>query len=79
MCAEARVAAKAQEMQQRAAAAEKYGVEFFQLSDKDMGILIKQASAVHQEFAPEINKNYGGDTYKPGNFLKEVQDYMGFK
>ena len=46
MCAEARVAAKAQEMQQRKAAAEKYGVEFFQLSDKDMGTLIKQAGAV---------------------------------
>jgi hypothetical protein len=44
-----------------------------------MGTLIKQASAVHQEFAPEINKNYGGDKYKPSNFLQEVQDYMGFK
>jgi ABC-type microcin C transport system permease subunit YejB len=65
-------------MQQRKAAAEKYGVEFFQLSDKDMGVLIKQASGVHQEFASEINKNYGGDKYKPANFLKEVQDYMGF-
>ena len=66
-------------MQQRAAAGEKYGVEFFQLPQKDMNTLIKQASAVHQEFAPAINKNYGGDKYKPGNFLKEVQDYMGFK
>jgi TRAP-type C4-dicarboxylate transport system substrate-binding protein len=79
MCAEARVAAKAQEMQQRKAAAEKYGVQFFQLSDKDMGTLIKQAGAVHQEFAPAINKNYGADKYKPADFLKEVQDYMGFK
>jgi TRAP-type C4-dicarboxylate transport system substrate-binding protein len=79
MCAEARVAAKAQEMQQRKAAAEKYGVEFFQLPDKDMKTLIKQASAVHKEFASEINKNYGGDKYKPTNFLQEVQDYMGFK
>jgi len=79
MCAEARAAAKEQEMQQRKAAAEKYGVEFFQLSDKDMNMLIKQASAVHQEFAPEINKNYSGDQYKPANFLKEVQDYMGYK
>ena len=79
MCAEARVAAKTQEMQQRKAAAEKYGVEFFQLPDKDMKTLIKQASAVHKEFASEINKNYGGDKYKPANFLQEVQDYMGFK
>ena len=79
MCAEARVAAKEQEMQQREAAAEKAGVEFFQLSDKDMSTLIMQANIVHQEFASEINKNYSGDKYKPANFLKEVQDYMGYK
>lgn len=76
VCAEARAAAKQQEMEQRKAAAEKYGVEFFQLPEKDMNTLIQQASAVHQEFAPEINKLYDGDTYKPGNYLKEVQDYM---
>jgi TRAP-type C4-dicarboxylate transport system substrate-binding protein len=76
VCAEARAAAKQQEMEQRKAAAEKYGVEFFQLPEKDMNTLIQQASAVHQEFAPEINKLYGGDTYKPSNYLKEVQDYM---
>jgi TRAP-type C4-dicarboxylate transport system substrate-binding protein len=79
MCAEARVAAKEQEMQQRKAAADKYGVEFFQLSDGDMKTLIGQASAVHQEFASAINKNYSADQYKPANFLQEVQDYMGFK
>jgi TRAP-type C4-dicarboxylate transport system substrate-binding protein len=76
VCAEARAAAKQQEMEQRKAAAEKYGVEFFQLPEKDMNTLIQQASAVHQEFASEINKLYGGDTYKPSNYLKEVQDYM---
>jgi TRAP-type C4-dicarboxylate transport system substrate-binding protein len=79
VCAEARAAAKEQEMQQRKAAAEKYGVEFFQLPEEDMNTLIKQASSVHEEFAPEINKLYDGDTYKPSNFLKEVQDYMGYK
>ena len=79
MCAEARVAAKAQEAQQRKAAAEKYGVEFFQLPENDMQTLIKQAGAVHQEFASEINKLYGGDKYKSSNYLKEVQDYMGYK
>ena len=79
VCAEARVAAKQQEMEQRKAAKDKYGVEYFQLSDAEMAILIKEASSVHQEFAPEINKNYSGDNYKPANFLKEVQDYMGYK
>jgi len=79
MCAEARVAAKEQEMQQRQAAAEKAGVEFFQLPDNEMKTLIKEANVVHQDFASEINKNYSGDQYKPANYLQEVQDYMGYK
>jgi TRAP-type C4-dicarboxylate transport system substrate-binding protein len=78
-CAKARTAAKEQEMQQRQAAKEKYGVEYFQLSDAEMKILIGEANSVHQKFAPEINKNYSGDKYKPANFLKEVQDYIGYK
>ncbi len=79
VCAEARAAAKQQEMEQRNAAKEKYGVEYFQLSDTEMRTLIKEASSVHQKFAPAINKMYSGDQYKPANFLKEVQDYMGYK
>jgi len=79
MCAEARVAAKEQEMQQRKAAAENYGVEFFKLPDNEMKSLIKEANVVHQDFASEINKNYSGDKYKPANYLQEVQDYMGYK
>jgi len=79
MCAEARIADKQQEAEQIKAATEKYGVEFFELSDKDMAILTKEANVVHQDFASEINKNYGGDQYKPANFLQEVQDYMGYK
>ena len=78
-CAKARAAAKEQELQQRQAAKDKYGVEFFQLSDADMKALISEADSVHQKFASEINKNYSGDKYKPANFLKEVQDYMGYK
>jgi TRAP-type C4-dicarboxylate transport system substrate-binding protein len=79
MCAEARIADKQQEAEQIKAATEKYGVEFFELSDKDMAILTKQANVVHQDFASEINKNYDGDKYTPANFLQEVQDYMGYK
>jgi len=66
-------------MEQRAAAKEKYGVEFFQLSDADMKTLIGQADSVHQKFAPEINKLRSGDKYRPDNFLQEVQDLMGYK
>jgi len=79
VCAEARKADKQQEAEQIKAAKEKYGVEFFKLSDKDMAILTKQANTVHVKFAPEINKNRSGDKYKPANFLQEVQDYMGYK
>jgi len=79
MCAEARIAAKKQEAEQVDAAKEKYGVEFFKLSDKDMAILTKEANSVHINFAPEINKLYEGDKYRPENFLNEVQKYMGYK
>jgi TRAP-type C4-dicarboxylate transport system substrate-binding protein len=79
MCAEARVAAKAQEMQQRTAAKEKYGVEFFQLPEDEMKILIEEADSVHKNFAAEINENYDGDKYKPKDYLMEVQNYMGYK
>ena len=78
-CAKARVAAKKQEEEQRVAAKEKYGVEFFQLSDAEMQTLITQAGTVHTKFAPEINKLHSGDKHRPVNFLKEVQEYMGYK
>ena len=39
----------------------------------------KKGDKVHQEFAAEINKLYPGDTYRPKNFLQEVEDYMGYK
>ncbi len=77
MCAEARMAAKAQELEQRKAAMGK-GIEFFQLSDKEMMTLKGQADSVHQKFAPEINKLQSGDKYRPDNFLMEVQKYMGY-
>ncbi|MBW2437759.1 MAG: TRAP transporter substrate-binding protein [Desulfobacterales bacterium] len=77
MCAEARVAAKAQELEQRKAAMGQ-GIEFFQLPDKEMLILKNQADAVHQKFAPEINQLHAGDKYRPDNFLLEVQKYMGY-
>ena len=79
VCKEARAADKQQEAEQIKAAKEKYGVEFFTLSSKDMQTLTTQANSVHVKFAPEINKLYKGDKFKPDNYLKEVQDYMGYK
>jgi TRAP-type C4-dicarboxylate transport system substrate-binding protein len=52
------------------------GVEFFQLSDAEMATLKDQSMGTYEKYAPEINKIYPGDTYKPANYLKEVQDYL---
>jgi len=61
------------------AKASKNGILFFKLSDEDMAWLQKQGNLAHEKYADEINKNYPTDKYKPVNFLKEVQDLMGYK
>ncbi|MEJ2102718.1 MAG: TRAP transporter substrate-binding protein [Desulfobacterales bacterium] len=78
VCAQARVAAKKQELEQRAAAQKDYGVEFFQLPANDMATLKEEANSVHVKFAPEIDKLYPSDKYRPANYLEEVQKYMGY-
>jgi len=60
-------------------AAKKAGIEFINLSKEDMATLRKQGDAVHKKFAPEINKLYPGDTYRPANYLEEVDGYIGYK
>ncbi len=54
------------------------GVEFITLPDDEMALLRKQGDAVHQKYAEEINALYDGDTYRPADFLKEVQEFMGY-
>jgi TRAP-type C4-dicarboxylate transport system substrate-binding protein len=78
VCADIRKQTKIQENTQIAMAS-KNGIQFFKLSDEDMAWLQKQGNLAHEKYADEINKNYPGDKYKPANFLKEVQDYMGYK
>ncbi len=78
VCAQIREETKQQELDQ-IEKAKATGVEFFQLSDEEMAILQQQGNAVHEKYAEEINKLYDGDTYRPENFLKEVQDYMGYQ
>ena len=58
--------------------ASKNGIEFYTLPAEEMELLKKQGHAAHVKYADEINKVYDGDKYKPKNFLKEVQDYMGY-
>ena len=78
VCAKIRKETVKQEADQ-IAAAKKAGIEFIKLSDADMATLRKLGDAVHEEYAPEINKLYPGDTYRPANFLKEVQGYIGYE
>jgi TRAP-type C4-dicarboxylate transport system substrate-binding protein len=59
--------------------ASKNGILFYTLPKEEMELLKKQGYAAHQKFANEINKIYPGDKYQPANFLKEVQDYMGYQ
>jgi hypothetical protein len=78
VCKQNRVEGKAQE-ELEYNNAKGMGVEFFKLSDADMATLRTKSNSVHEKFAADINKLYPGDTYKPANFLKEVQDLMGYK
>lgn len=61
------------------AKAKAVGVEFYQLPAEDMATLKKQGDAAHKQYAAEINKLYDGDAYKPADYLKEVQEYMGYQ
>lgn len=55
------------------------GVAFFALSKEDMATLRKDGNVVHKKYAPEINELYPSDTYRPKDYLKEVQNFMGYK
>jgi TRAP-type C4-dicarboxylate transport system substrate-binding protein len=79
VAAEMRAASKVQEDESIAAAKEKEGVQFFELPEADMAQLRQKGNVVHVEYASEINRLYPGDTYRPENYLKEVQEYMGYK
>lgn len=68
----------AQQEAEQIAAAKANGIEFFTLPDEEMATLRKRGNAVHEEYKAEINKIYPGDTYNPSDYLKEVQDFMGY-
>jgi TRAP-type C4-dicarboxylate transport system substrate-binding protein len=77
VCAQIRKETRQQEADQ-IAKAKAAGIEFFTLPADEMKWLREKGNAVHVKYAEEINKIEEGDTYKPDNFLKEVQDYMGY-
>jgi len=76
VCAKYRQEAIAQETWAIKGAKEKAGVTFFDLPDADIAILKKEGETVYKKFAPQINKLYPGDKYRPKDFLKEVADYL---
>jgi TRAP-type C4-dicarboxylate transport system substrate-binding protein len=55
------------------------GIEFITLSDAAMEVLQRKGNVAHEKMAAEINKLYPSDTYRPANYLKEVQEFMGYK
>jgi TRAP-type C4-dicarboxylate transport system substrate-binding protein len=55
------------------------GVEFIHLSDAAMAVLKRKGNVVHEKYAGEINKLYPSDTYRPADYLKEVQEFIGYK
>jgi TRAP-type C4-dicarboxylate transport system substrate-binding protein len=79
VCTRIRKETRTQEADEIARAKKKDGVQFFKLSDADMAWLRKKGDVTHEKYAPEINKLYPGDTYRPVNYLKEVENYMGYK
>lgn len=54
------------------------GVQVFTLPPEEMEVLRRKGTAVHEKYAAEINKLYPGDTYRPEDYLKEVQDFLGY-
>jgi TRAP-type C4-dicarboxylate transport system substrate-binding protein len=75
--AEMREATKTQELEEIQTAKDS-GVAFHTLPEEDMTTLREQGHAVHEKYAQEINKLYPSDTYRPDNYLQEVQEYMGY-
>ena len=78
VCTDIRKQTEQQEIDQ-IANAKANGIQFFKLSVSAMDVLQRKGNVVHREYADQINKLYQSDTYRPGNYLKEVQDFMGYK
>ena len=57
----------------------KTAFSFLHFSDEETSLLRKQGNVTHETYADEINKIYPGDTYKPANYLKEVQTFLEYK
>jgi TRAP-type C4-dicarboxylate transport system substrate-binding protein len=77
VCADNRARTPQWEIKQLEGAKTKAGVEFFQLPANEMTALKNLSQIVYNTYAPEINKTYPTDKYKPQDYLKEVRGFLG--
>jgi TRAP-type C4-dicarboxylate transport system substrate-binding protein len=78
VCADIRKQAKSQE-EDEIAKSKAGGVTFFTLPPADMDTLRKMGDPVHFKYSKEINQLHPSDTYRPQDYLREVQELMGYK
>lgn len=55
------------------------GIHFFKLSESDMEILKEKGHSAHEKYAEEINRLFPNDRHRPADYLKKVQDYLGYQ
>ena len=56
----------------------KQGVRLLEIPENEMAVLRKKGDAVHNAYAGQINRLYSGDSYRPENYLEEVQTFLGY-
>jgi TRAP-type C4-dicarboxylate transport system substrate-binding protein len=78
VCADIRKQTAQQEIDE-IAKAKAAGIEFITLSDAAMDVLKRKGNVAHEKMAKDINKLYSNDMYRPVSYLKDVQDFMGYK
>ena len=78
VCARIREETKQQEVAAIEGAQKEYGAVIHTLSAANLAQMRLDGDKTHQAYAAEINKLNPGDSYRPKDYLKEVQDYIGY-
>ena len=78
VAAEIRILAKAQE-EEEIQKAKDAGVQFHTLPEQEMAELKTRSAKVHERYKNEINRLHRHDTYRPKDYLMEVQSFLGEK
>ncbi len=77
VCAEYRAKGALQEIEVRNRLKEE-GIKLLKIPQNEMIILQREGDRVHEAYSGEINRLYPGDTYRPDNYLEEVQVFLGY-